>query len=90
MYKRIFNYKFTNLLNLKGNKYYWTSPNPKELNKLSIIEQKYNIPKDVIHLLKEQEKNINEINDKLKYLQENQQKIIENIYNKSNNYNQNH
>lgn len=35
-------------LNPKGKRYYWIPPNPDELNKLSLIKQKYDIPKDVL------------------------------------------
>ena len=52
-------------LKSKGKRYYWVPPNPDELNKLSLIKQKYDIPKDVLELMENQEKNINILNDQL-------------------------
>lgn len=85
MFKRQVIYKFTNLLNSKSNRYYWT-PSNEEMNKLFLIKQKYNIPEDITQLLEEQEQCINNIKTKFTYLQENQQKIIEKIYSKSQTY----
>ena len=34
-------------LKSKGMRYYWVPPNPEDLNKLSLIKQKYEIPKDI-------------------------------------------
>lgn len=63
-------------LKSKGRRTYWVPPNPDELNKLSLIKQKYDIPKDVLELMNKQEKNINNLNEQLT----NQKKVIENLH----------
>lgn len=63
-------------LRSKGKRYYWVPPNPDEFNKLSLIKQKYDIPKDILELMDEQEKNIKKLNEQLT----NQKKVIEQIY----------
>lgn len=73
-------------LNTKGKRYYWTPPNPDELNKLSVIKQKYDIPKDIFEHMEDQEKNLKQLTTELT----NQKKVIEKIYNTLeyiNNYN---
>jgi hypothetical protein len=71
-------------LKSKGMRYYWVPPNPEDLNKLSLIKQKYEIPKDVFTSLQElmetQESNIKDLNTQLT----NQKKVIEKIYDKLN------
>jgi hypothetical protein len=69
-------------LKSKGMRYYWVPPNPEDLNKLSLIKQKYEIPKDIFTSLQElmetQESNIKDLNNQLT----NQKKVIEKIYDK--------
>jgi uncharacterized coiled-coil protein SlyX len=73
-------------LKSKGKRYYWVPPNPEDINKLSLINQKYEIKasetKDVFTSLQElietQEYNIKELNNQLT----NQKKVIEKIYDK--------
>jgi uncharacterized coiled-coil protein SlyX len=73
-------------LKSKGKRYYWVPPNPEDLNKLSLIKQKYDIKasetKDVFTSLQElmeiQESNIKDLTDQLT----NQKKVIEKIYDK--------
>lgn len=67
----------------KGKRYYWVPTNPDELNKLSLIKQKYDIPKDILELMEEQEKNIKNLNDQLTI----QKKVIEKIYSTTQNIN---
>lgn len=63
-------------LNPKRRRYYWIPPNPEELNKLSLIKQKYDIPKDVLEHMEDQEQNIKQLTTELT----NQKKVIEKIY----------
>ena len=73
-------------LNPKGKRYYWIPSNPDELNKLSFIKQKYDIPKDVLEYMEDQQQNIKQLTTELT----NQKKVIEKIYstvNHINNYN---
>ena len=63
-------------LKSKGKKYYWVPPKPEDINKLSLIKQKYEIPKDVLELMETQESNIKELNNQLT----NHKKVIEKIY----------
>jgi tagatose-1,6-bisphosphate aldolase non-catalytic subunit AgaZ/GatZ len=65
-------------LKSKGMRYYWVPPNPEDLNKLSLIKQKYEIPKDILELMETQESNIKDLNTQLT----NQKKVIEKIYDK--------
>ena len=65
-------------LKSKGIRYYWVPPNPEDLNKLSLIKQKYEIPKDILELMEEQQSNIKDLNNQLT----NQKKVIEKIYDK--------
>jgi hypothetical protein len=66
------------LLRSKGKRYYWVPPNPEDINKLSLIKRKYEIPKDVLELMETQESLIKDLNNQLT----NQKKVIEKIYDK--------
>jgi len=69
-------------LKSKGIRYYCVPPNPDDLNKLSLIKQKHEIPKDIFtslqELMEEQQSNIKNLNNQLT----NQKKVIEKIYDK--------
>jgi hypothetical protein len=69
-------------LKSKGKRYYWVPPKPEDINKLSLIKQKYEIPKEIFTSLQElmetQESNIKDLNNQLT----NQKKVIEKIYDK--------
>jgi hypothetical protein len=62
-------------LKLKGRRYYWEPPNNQEILKTSLIKQKYDIPKEIIDILENQEKNQIIITEQLT----NQKKVIEKI-----------
>jgi uncharacterized coiled-coil protein SlyX len=78
MLKRPF-VSLSQLLKLKSKRNYWVPPNPEDINKLSLIKEKYEIKesdiKDIFDHMKNQEKQIKEIKDELT----NQKKVIENI-----------
>ena len=38
----------------KEKRYYWVPPKPEEINKISLIKQKYKIPKEVLELMEDQ------------------------------------
>jgi uncharacterized coiled-coil protein SlyX len=73
-------------LKSKGMRYYWVPPNPDDINKHSLLKQKYDIKasetKDIFTSLQElietQESNIKDLNTQLT----NQKKVIEKIYDK--------
>lgn len=58
------------------NRYYWVPPKTEELNNISLIKQKYKIPKDVLAHMEDQEQNIKQLTNELT----NQKKVFENIY----------
>lgn len=53
------------IFKLKINRYYWVPPNKESSNKISLTKEKYNIPKELIEVLNEQEKLIKQLNFKL-------------------------
>ena len=67
-------------LKSKGMRYYWVPPNPDDINKISLLKQKYDIKasetKDIFTSLQElietQESNIKELNNQLT----NQKKLL--------------
>jgi|688.fasta_scaffold652436_2 uncharacterized coiled-coil protein SlyX len=73
-------------LKSKGMRYYWVPPNPDDINKISLLKQKYDIKasetKDIFTSLQElietQESNIKDLNTQLT----NQEKVIQKIYDK--------
>jgi hypothetical protein len=79
MLKRLF-VSSSSLLKSKGRRYYWVPPNPEELSKISLIKQKYDIPRDLLELIDSQEKELKNINDQLTK----QIKVIEKIHNTTN------
>ena len=56
----------------KGLRYYWVPTKNEDLSRLSLIKQKYELPKEVQELMEMQEKELKNINDKLTTLQTNQ------------------
>jgi len=79
MLKRLF-VSSSSLLKSKGRRYYWVPPNPEELSKISLIKQKYDIPKEIIEFMESQEKELKNINNQLT----NEKKVIEKIHNNTN------
>jgi hypothetical protein len=79
MLKRLF-VSSSSLLKSKGRRYYWVPPNPEELSKISLIKQKYDIPKEIIELMESQEKELKNINNQLT----NEKKVIEKIHDNTN------
>ncbi len=69
-------------LKSKGKRYYCVPTKPVELDNISSIKQKYEIPKDVFtslqELMEEQQTNIKDLNNQLT----NQKKVIEKLYDK--------
>lgn len=63
-------------LKLKNKRYYWVPPNLDENNKIYLIKQKYDIPKELLDIIEFQEKNIKDLNRQLT----NQKKVIEKIH----------
>ena len=64
----------------KGLRYYWVPTKNEDLSRLSLIKQKYDIPKEVQELMEMQEKELKNINDKLTTLQTNQLKEFQQLY----------
>lgn len=66
-------------LKIKSCRHYWVPHNPEDINKLSLIKEKYEIKdndiKDILDHMKNQENQIKEIKDELT----NQTKVIENM-----------
>jgi len=77
MLKRTFVSSF-HFLKSKGRRFYYEPYKKDEYNKIALIQEKYDIPKEFLYLMKEQEKSIKEINNILT----NQQKVIEKMDNK--------
>lgn len=78
MLKRPF-VSLSQLLKLKSRRNYWVPPKPEDINKLSLIKEKYKFKaseiKEVFDHMKNQEKQIKELKDQLT----NQTKVIENM-----------
>jgi hypothetical protein len=52
-------------LKSKGKRYYWEQPKNDIIDELPLIKQKYDIPKEIVDHMKNQEKQIKEIKDEL-------------------------